>query len=143
MSGNTLFGHDRQLARRWWEKALNEKGEAEQPEFDIVTESTDRKHLLIGWCKWTQANYVGHPLTELKRKASPAPFTKGKRITYALFLREHLLDNEEVHIVYPDEVIENIAYTLFVMREKQRARSSSIMLRALGSSFYSIPFSLS
>lgn len=108
VSGNTLFGHDWQLARRWWGKALNEKGEAEQLEFDVVAESTDRKHLLIGECKWTQADYAGRLLAELKRKASLAPFTKGKRITYVLFLREHPLENEEVNIVYPDEVVGNI-----------------------------------
>lgn len=108
VSGNIFFGHDWQFARRWWGKALNEKGEAEQLEFDVVAESTDKKHLLIGECKWTKADYAGRLLAEVKRKASLAPFTKGKSIIYVLFLRERPLDNEEINIVYPEEVVEKI-----------------------------------
>lgn len=71
-----------------------------------------KKHLLIGECKWTQADYAGRLLVELKRKASLAPSTKGMRITFVLFLREHPLDNEDINIVYPDEVVENIVLFL-------------------------------
>ncbi len=112
VSGNTLFGYDWQLARRWWGKALNEKGEVEQLEFDVVAESTDGNRLLIGEFKWTWADYAGLLLVELKRKASLAPFTKGKRITFVLFLREHPLDNEDINIVCPGEVVENIVLFL-------------------------------
>lgn len=108
VSGNNLFGHDWQLARRWWGKALNEKGETEQLEFDVVAESTDKKYLLVGECKWTQADYAGRLMAELRRKVSMAPFAKGRKIVFVLFLREHPLDNEELNIMYPDEVVENI-----------------------------------
>lgn len=47
ISGNNAFGHDWQMASRWWGKVLNEKGEVEQLELDVVAESTDRKFFLI------------------------------------------------------------------------------------------------
>lgn len=109
VSGNRFFGYDWQLAKRWWGKALNEKGEVEQLELDVVAESTDKKCLLVGECKWNQSDYAHRLLAELKRKVSLVPFSKGKNIVYVLFLREKPLDKEEgINIMYPEEVINNI-----------------------------------
>lgn len=77
-----------------------------------LTQTAPKRLLLIGECKWTQADYAGLLLAELKRKASLTPFTKGKRITFALFLCEHPLDNGDMNIVYLDEVVENIVLFL-------------------------------
>mgnify|MGYP003591175529 CR=1 FL=1 len=106
ISGNNVWGHDWQMARRWWGKVLDEKGEPQQLEFDVVAESTDKKYLLVGECKWNQADYSGRLLAELKRHASLAPFIKGRKVIYVLFLREHPLDHEDIPILYPEDIIE-------------------------------------
>lgn len=109
ISGNSFFGHDWQMARRWWGKALNEKGEVEQLEFDVVAESIDKQFLLVGECKWNHADYAHRLLANLKRKASFLPFAKGKKMVYALFLREKPLDSEEgMNVAYPEDVINNV-----------------------------------
>lgn len=108
ISGSNLYGHDWQMARRWWGKVLNGEGQPEQMEFDIVAESTDKKYLLVGECKWNQPDYASRLLAELKRKTSLAPFAKKHKIVYALFLREHPLDSEAVNILYPDDIVEMV-----------------------------------
>jgi AAA+ ATPase superfamily predicted ATPase len=108
VSGNRLLGHDWQMARRWWGKVLNETGEPEQLEFDVVAESVNKKYILIGECKWNQADYSGRLLAELKRKASLAPFAKESKVVYVLFLRERPLDDEDINILLPDDIIGNV-----------------------------------
>ena len=105
VSGNVLFGHEWQMARRWWGKVINEKGESEQLEFDIVAESVDKKYLLIGECKWNKADYSSRLLAELQRKILLLPFAKKKKIVLCLFLREQPLDSGECNILYPDDVV--------------------------------------
>ncbi len=105
VSGNKIYGHDWQMARRWWGKVLNAEGKPEQMEFDVVAESTDKKFLLVGECKWNKADYAGRLLADLKRKTSLAPFVKDHKIIYVLFLREHPLDNENINILYPDDIV--------------------------------------
>ena len=74
-------------------------------EFDVVAESTDKKFLLVGECKWNKADYAGRLLADLKRKTSLAPFVKDHKIIYVLFLREHPLDNENINILYPNDIV--------------------------------------
>lgn len=105
ISGNNLFGHEWQMGRRWWGKAMNANGEMEQLELDVVAESTDKRFLLVGECKWKKSDYSGRLLSELKHKVSLAPFAQGKEIVYVLFLREHPLDNNDINILYPDDII--------------------------------------
>jgi len=92
VSGNRLLGNDWLLARRWWGKVINERGEQEQLEFDVIAESADKKSILVGECKWNKADYSGRLLAELKRKASLAPFVKDKKVVFVLFLREPAID---------------------------------------------------
>lgn len=108
VSGNNLYGHDWQMARRWWGKVMNEEGKPEQMEFDVVAESSDKKYLLVGECKWNKADYAGRLLADLKRKASLAPFAKKHKIIYVLFLRENPIDQEDCNILYPDDIVEMV-----------------------------------
>jgi len=106
VSGNTLCGHDWLLARRWWGKALNKQGEAEQIELDVVAESMDGKALLVGECKWNKADYSDRLLRELERKTRLLPFAKGKKVVPVLFLRERPLDAPAAPVFTPAEVME-------------------------------------
>lgn len=74
ISGNNFLGHDWLMARRWWRNALDEKGNVMQMEFDVVAESVDHKYLLVGECKWQQADYAGRLLGNLEKKAMMASF---------------------------------------------------------------------
>lgn len=106
VSGNSLLGHDWTIARRWWGSVIGRNGTPEQMEFDVVAESVDRKYLLVGECKWKQADYAGRLLAELKEKVAKAPFVGKHKVVYALFLREHPLDGDANNYFYPEDVVE-------------------------------------
>lgn len=50
--GNTIRGVIYSEARRWWGQVLVD-GEYKEVKLDAVAESLDKKHILIGECKWT------------------------------------------------------------------------------------------
>ena len=99
--GDVLYGK----AKRWWGTVLNENGDHEQMEFDVVAESIDKKSLLVGECKWTAADYADRLLEKLKKKVSLAPFAQGKKVIYILFLREKPLSgSQKCRVILPEEV---------------------------------------
>ena len=114
VSGNNLIGTDWGLAKRWWGKVpIFTEGRKtptgfEDIEFDVVAESIDKKSILIGECKWNQADYADRLLEKLKVKAEKTPFTKGKNIVYALFLKEKPLVESTENIFLPDAIIRNL-----------------------------------
>lgn len=112
VSGNEIFGHTWNMARRWWGKVpVYEDGRKtpvgfEDLEFDVVAEAVDDKDtLLVGECKWKSADYADRLLVKLKAKTEKAPFSQGKRIIYVLFLKEHPLSGADCKILYPDDVL--------------------------------------
>jgi len=114
ISGNNILGTDWGLARRWWGKVPIYANDKKTPsgyedlEFDVVAESIDKKSILVGECKWNQADYADRLMKKLKIKAEKSPFTKGKNIVYALFLKEKPLDESQTNIFLPDDVISNL-----------------------------------
>lgn len=97
---SVLYGE----AKRWWGAVLNEEQKPEQIELDVVAESVDKKHLLVGECKWG-AQENGQQLTaELLRKARLLPFAKRHKIIPVLFLKTK--PKEDIGNVFlPDRVI--------------------------------------
>ena len=81
--GDVLYGK----AKRWWGTVLNENGDHEQMEFDVVAESIDKKSLLVGECKWTTQENATQLISELRRKANLLPFAKNHTINSFLFLK--------------------------------------------------------
>lgn len=81
--GDVLYGK----AKRWWGTVLNENGDHEQMEFDVVAESIDKKSLLVGECKWTTQENATQLISELRRKANLLPFAKNHTINLFLFLK--------------------------------------------------------
>ena len=81
--GDVLYGK----AKRWWGTVLNENGDHEQMEFDVVAESIDKKSLLVGECKWTTQENATQLISELRRKANLLPFAKNHTISLFLFLK--------------------------------------------------------
>ncbi len=107
-----LSGHTWKVAGRWWGKApVYEEGKKtpvryEDLEFDVVAEDqNDKNTILVGECKWKGADYADRLLDKLKKKVNVAPFAQGKKVVYALFLREQPLSDADCDILLPDDVI--------------------------------------
>ncbi|MDE5997420.1 MAG: ATP-binding protein [Muribaculaceae bacterium] len=116
VSLRSLFGTDWGMASRWWGSVpvRNEKGKimgGEDIELDVVAESEDGNHLLVGECKWSAADYADRLLRVLKSKVGAIPqFSKYEEVVYILFLREKPLDADSleslgVNILYPEDII--------------------------------------
>ena len=104
VTGNMIDGITDSEARRWWGQ-VSIDGEYRDVELDVVAESLDKKHILIGECKWTSGEN-GRLLTNEIRKISDAlPFTKGKQVEIVLFTK--VTPNEDVgNSILPQQVID-------------------------------------
>ena len=72
-------------ASRWWGR----DADGDPLEIDVVAESADRRHLLLGEAKWSDRTDPAALLAELARKARRLPFRRGRRLHYALWLKRH------------------------------------------------------
>ena len=58
-------------------------------ELDVVAESIDKKHILVGECKWTHDEDADRLMDVLAQKAKYLPFIKkGQEVHLVLFLKE-------------------------------------------------------
>lgn len=115
VSGNNVFGHTWNAAAHWWGKVPVFKEGKKTPvgnrelEFDVVAESMDDKNtILVGECKWKSADHADRLLAQFQEKVKYAPFAKGKKIVYALFLREQPLSTADCEIMLPEDVLNNL-----------------------------------
>jgi hypothetical protein len=76
VSGNEIQGYTFGYASNWRGSVTKN----ERIEIDLVAESNDGKALLIGECKWTEAENAARLIYELEEKAKKLPFAKGKII---------------------------------------------------------------
>ena len=98
--GGVLYGK----ARRWWGAVLNEGRKPEPMEFDVVAESIDKKHLLIGECKWTAHENAAQLAAELLRKARLLPFAEKHVLVPVLFLK-NAPEDKGAHVLLPGDVM--------------------------------------
>ena len=98
--GGVLYGK----ARRWWGTVLNEDRKPEPMEFDVVAESIDKKHLLVGECKWTARENAAQLTAELLRKARLLPFAENHVLVPVLFLK-NAPEDKGAHVLLPGEVM--------------------------------------
>lgn len=113
VSGNIVNDVVYKEASRWWGKVYNAHNkESEMAEIDVVAESMDKRHILIGECKWTQQEDPVRLLHRLQRLVPALPFIKkGQQVQFALFLK-HTPSTElpnAVQIFMPADVLEGIA----------------------------------
>lgn len=109
VSGCQIDGVCYDAASRWWGTVYDsELGTSRQIELDVVAASLDRKHLLVGECKWTPSENANRLNKELIAKARLLPFAKDiKHIHTVLFLKERPSDDAtNIAIYYPEDVIE-------------------------------------
>ncbi|MGN1239385.1 MAG: ATP-binding protein [Paludibacteraceae bacterium] len=109
VSGNQIEGVIYKEASRWWGRVMNPKtGEKEMVELDVVVESLDKKHILLGECKWTQCEDTERLLYRLQSLAPYLPFIKkGQQVHFALFLKTASVEatNEQQLIYLPKDVL--------------------------------------
>ena len=89
-------------ASRWWGRGVD----GDPIEVDVVAESADRRHLLLGEVKWSDRASPTALLEELARKAQRVPFRHGRRLHYALWLKRAARDRVDgAPIIMPDRVM--------------------------------------
>lgn len=106
VSGQTIDGVTYGAASRWWGTVYDSKKKnGRQMELDVVAMSIDKKHLLVGECKWTSSENAGRLMSELKEKATLLPFAQDvEQIHTILFLREKPSDTTNGRILLPEDV---------------------------------------
>jgi AAA+ ATPase superfamily predicted ATPase len=93
-------------AKRYW------KGN--DPEFDVLAESIDGTHLIVGEVKWSEQpvtpSDVQRTIRSLRAKGLPADVAAGRReVTYVIFVPEQTrsaLENEECVVITAREVMD-------------------------------------
>lgn len=108
VSGNIINGIIYNLASRWWGKIFPpDCKEGKMIELDVVAESIDKRHILIGECKWTHDDDADRLMDVLAEKAKYLPFIKkGQEVHLVLFLKEypHKM-TKKMKIILPEDVI--------------------------------------
>jgi AAA+ ATPase superfamily predicted ATPase len=94
VTGNEIAGMLYGPARRWWGSVMDEGKTPVQIELDVVAESIDHRYLLVGECKWTEAEDAERLTAQLLRKARLLPFTEGHVLVPVLFLKRPPLKGE-------------------------------------------------
>jgi AAA+ ATPase superfamily predicted ATPase len=95
------FGRSWGPAGRWWGPAVDR-----QPvEVDLVAESVAGDAFLIGEVKWTVPDDPARALQELGRKAARLPFTAGREVFLALWLKAPLRGPLRRHVIAPQQVL--------------------------------------
>ena len=89
-------------ASRWWGRDAG----GDPLEIDVVAETSDRCHLLLGEVKWSDRADPAGILAGLVRKAQRIPFRHGRPVHYALWLKRPARSQVDgASIITPDSVM--------------------------------------
>ena len=91
-------------ASRWWGTNLDR----EQMEIDIVAESSDGRSVLLGEAKWSDKANPASLLRELQQKAESAPFVRGRKVYFALWLKQSATAPKEAKVLRPRDVLRSL-----------------------------------
>lgn len=90
-------------ASRWWGKGID----GTFLEIDIVSESVDKKKLLVGEAIWSEKNDLVSIAGELLNKVDRLPFVRNHEIIPLLFVKnEPAVSPSGIKVFGPDEVVE-------------------------------------
>ncbi len=90
------------IAYRWWGANLKK----EPMELDVVAESTDRKYLLIGECKWSKESNTQVLIRELEEKARLFPLAREKKVIIVLYIKETIETDIPSNIFLPKDILD-------------------------------------
>ena len=106
VGGNVVEGILYDKASRWWGKLFtDDKPEGEMVELDVVAESFDRKHILIGECKWTGQEDAERLYGRLQHIAKFLPFVKRKQVHFVIFTKVKPMRDEGKMVLLPQDVL--------------------------------------
>lgn len=110
ISGNIIDGVAYNLASSWWGKIFPDgRKEGKMIELDVVAESFDKKHILIGECKWTATEDAERIINALSEKVKYLPFIKkDQTIHLVLFLKNRPLHQTEITYFLPEQILKNM-----------------------------------
>ena len=97
-----INGIEFDVAQRWWGTNL----EGKPMELDVVAESTDKKYLLVGECKWSNISGTTSLMKKLEERASLLPFSKGKKIISVLYVME--TSETTANVFLPSDVLDRL-----------------------------------
>ena len=104
--GNTVDGILYGKASRWWGKVFTDgSSEGEMVELDVVAESFDKKHILIGECKWTGIEDAKRLYDRLNAIVPHLPFVKRRQVHIALFTKVKPVHGDDVTVFLPADVL--------------------------------------
>ncbi|MBR1688002.1 MAG: ATP-binding protein [Prevotella sp.] len=107
VTARTLEDIPYQKAVRWWGVYFDEVQQKYLPaELDVVAESFDNKHVLIGECKWKNNVDVHYEIERLKKISNGLSFAKNHQVHLALFLKKHPDISPDVTIITPEDVMD-------------------------------------
>ena len=105
VSGQEIGGEMFNVASRWWGNV----NANERVEIDVISESMDRKTLLVGECKWTNSDYAERLFAHLTEQAQKLPFAqKYSKIVPVLLLKEKPKDKTNGLVFLPEDILKII-----------------------------------
>ncbi|MDD6900458.1 MAG: ATP-binding protein [bacterium] len=106
VSGNEIDGILYNKSSRWWGKIFTEDvPKGEMVELDVVAESFDKQHVLIGECKWTTEEDAERILFRLQRIAKYLPFVKHRQVHFAIFAKSRPVHSKMARLFLPEDVL--------------------------------------
>lgn len=109
VGGNVIDGVLYDKASRWWGKVFTDDSpDGEMVELDVVAESFDKKHILIGECKWTGTEDAERLYCRLRNISKSLPFVKRKEVHFALFTKVEPVHGEGKTVFLPVEILERV-----------------------------------
>lgn len=106
VSGNVIDGVVYNKASRWWGDIMNDDEKIMPVELDVVAESIDKRHLLIGECKWTDKEDAQLLKNRLDTILRHLPFKKRfQEVHVCLFLKKSPSNASGVRVFLPEDVM--------------------------------------
>ncbi len=109
VSGNIIDDIPYDKAGRWWGKIFPENNkDGQMVELDVVAESIDKKHIIIGECKWTSSEDAHRLIARLENIRPWLPFIKpGQQVHFMLFLKNKPVsaDLQNGNILFPKDIL--------------------------------------
>jgi AAA+ ATPase superfamily predicted ATPase len=97
-----LGSHQWGAAGRWWGVGMD----GTQIELDVVAQSMDRKNVLVGEAKWSGGDVkVDELVHQLHARAAKAPFVRGRKVTFCVWLKRSARIHDDIPVITPDRVL--------------------------------------
>ena len=110
VTGTSIDGVLYDTASSWWGEYYDESdGKYKSAELDVVAESFDRKHLLIGECKWREQENLTEVMDRMAYIAERVPFKGDHEILLCRFNKDTTFKTDRMRVFHPSDVMaENI-----------------------------------